>query len=133
MNGKILIIDEDMKFIRTISQVLEAEKYEVISPNDFDKDFDFDYFNAPDLIILEIMMLSDDIGTKFLKSLKTIIQEHHIPIIAVTDTKKKQFVSNDFYTEIDWKFVKNTLNKPVKVMDLLKCVRYVLSKQRIDA
>ena len=133
MNGKILIIDEDMKFIRTISQVLEAEKYEVISPNDFDKDFDFDYFNAPDLIILEIMMLSDDIGIKFLKSIKNIMQENHIPIIAVTDIRKRKFVSNDFYADIDWGLVKNTANKPIKASELLKRIRYVLSNCKIAA
>lgn len=129
---KILIIDDDVKFIQKSRNVLEGKNYDVCSNLDIGEDVDIDSIESPDLLILKIMMCGCERCIKLLKKFEKKLEENNIPIIAITDTKRDKYLSSEYYVDIDWKLVKNTLNKPVNTSDLLRCVDFTISKQEVS-
>ena len=102
---KILIIDDDVKFIQEARNVLEAKNYDVCTNLDIREDIDIDSIESPDLIILKIMMCGCEKCMKLLKKFEKKIKENKTPVIAITDTKRDIFclrsqihyVLQDFY------------------------------------
>lgn len=132
MSIKILIIDDDVRFIQEASDALEIKNYDVCSNLDIGEDIDIDSIESPDLIILRIMMCGCEKCIKILKKFEKKLEKNSTPIILVTDTKRDKYLSSEFYLDIDWKLVKNTLNKPVNTSDLLRCVNFTISKQEVS-
>lgn len=132
MNKKILIIDDDVRFIQEARDVLETKNYDVCSNLDIGEDFDIDTIESPDLIILKVMMCGCEKCIKLLKKFEKKLKKNNIPIIIVTDTIRDKYLSSECYLDVDWKLVKNTLNKPVNTSDLLRCVNFTISKQEVS-
>lgn len=132
MNKKILIIDDDVRFIQEARDVLETKNYNVCSNLDIGEDIDIDSIESPDLIILKIIMCDCEKCIKLLKKFEKKLKKDNTPIIVITDIKRDKYLSRECYMNIDWKLVKNTLNKPVNTSDLLRCVNFTISKQEIS-
>ena len=130
MPAKILIIDDDAKFIQEARNVLEAKNYSVCSNLDIGEDIEIDFIDDPDLIILKIIMCGCEKCIKLLEKIEKKIKKKNVPIIAITDTKRDKYLSNEFLMDIDWRLVKNTLNKPVNTSDLVRCVNFTIAKQQ---
>ena len=129
MGKKVLIIDDDVRFIQEASDALETKNFNVCSNIDIDEDIDIDSIEDPDLIILRIMMCCCEKCIKLLKKFEKKLKTNRTPVIAITDTKRDKYLSREFYVDIDWKLVKNTLDKPINPSDLLRCVNFIISKQ----
>ncbi|MFP4081837.1 MAG: response regulator [Candidatus Aminicenantes bacterium] len=80
---KVLIVDDDVDFVRLIGRKIAEAGFEVLTA--------FDAFQAtrqahkkdPDLIVLDIKLPAGG-GLGVLKNLKTSLKTNHIPVIAVT-------------------------------------------------
>ncbi len=130
MSARIIIIDDDIKFIEEAKNILESKNYNVCSNFDINGDVDIDPVESLDLIILKIMMEGCERCIKLFAKNKKKFEQNNIPIIAITDTERDKYLSNEYYMDIDWKLVKNTLNKPIKNSDLLRCVDFTISNQK---
>lgn len=128
-NHRILIIDDDVNFIQEARTVLGSRNYNVCSNIDIDEDIDIDSIDDPDLIILRIMMCCCEKCIKLLRKFTKKLKTNKTPVIVITDTKRDRYLSREFYVDIDWNLVKNTLNKPINPSDLLNCVNFIISKQ----
>lgn len=79
----ILVVDDDKKIVRGISDLLKASGYEVLTANDGEEAFDCHYENSTkiDLILLDVMMPKVD-GYEVLEELRN--QQCFVPIILLT-------------------------------------------------
>ena len=83
MTARILIVDDTPANLRLLEAKLTAEYFEVVTAADGMSALDIAAANAPDLILLDIMMPGLD-GFEVAKCLKSNPNTQHIPIVMVT-------------------------------------------------
>ncbi len=81
---KILIIDDDLTFQKTMSSKLVTMNYEVESAYDGEEGLKMALANKPDLILLDIMMPKMD-GLTVLKGLKSNKDLPTIPVLITSN------------------------------------------------
>ena len=116
-NSKILLIDDDLDFRRSIEIILKSKEYNVIFAPDGKQGFAKAKSENPDLIILDIMLPDGD-GFSICRELKETPATFQIPIIILTSISKKKGKS---YTDIIAYCHKadEFMKKPVEVDKLL--------------
>lgn len=83
MQKKILVVDDEKDITETLSFMLKAAGYDVITASDGEEGLKFAKEENPDLIILDVMMPKIN-GYKIARLLKYDNKYKHIPIIMVT-------------------------------------------------
>lgn len=83
MPKKILIVDDEKDITETLGFMLKAKGYEVVTGNDGEEGLKLAKEQAPDLIILDVMMPKIN-GYKICRLLKFDAKYKQIPIIMVT-------------------------------------------------
>lgn len=117
MPGRILVVDDILPNIKLLEAKLASEYYDIITAEDGTKAIDLAISQAPDLILLDVMMPGLD-GFQVCERLKSNVITAHIPVIMVTalsDTTDRvrglQVGADDF------------LSKPVRDVPLFARVR----------
>jgi len=127
---RILIIDDDPDITEAMKVVLENQGYTTDSAKDGSEGMERIKAAKPDLIILDVMMDTQDEGFLLSRELKKNHKYKHIPILMITSVKEKTGI--DFETaagDETWLPVEGYLNKPVKPEVLLEKVRTLLQEQ----
>jgi CheY-like chemotaxis protein len=88
MGNKILIIDDDVDFVESEKLLLESNGYEVIAAFDGQEGYRKALDENPDLILLDVVMTTEDEGFQIAHRLKRDIAHAHIPIIILSSMKK---------------------------------------------
>jgi CheY-like chemotaxis protein len=83
MPGKILIVDDDVDTLRLVGMMLESEGYDIIAAKNGQRAISLARSEAPDLIILDIMMPDVD-GYAVAAQLRREIATRSIPILIFT-------------------------------------------------
>lgn len=122
MGKKILIIDDEPQLVEMLSMRLEANGYEVISANDGQEGLEKARNDAPDLLILDLMLPKID-GFKVCGLLKNDSRFKKIPIILFSakaqeeDRKLGAEVGADVY-----------MTKPFEPVSLLEKIKELLGE-----
>lgn len=82
-NNKVLVIDDDRFMVRVISDCLEKEGFAVNGAYDFNSAMDKIYSNAPDIILLDVV-LPEMNGVEICRLLRNDTRTSHVPIIMLT-------------------------------------------------
>lgn len=90
---KILIIDDDSFFPKTLEGFLPKDKYFVITAVDGEDALNVLQKDIPDLIILDIMMPKLD-GPSFLKQIKSVKEYSNIPVIVSSNLSSTKKISD---------------------------------------
>ena len=90
---KILVIDDDQFFGKTLGAALPQGKYEVILAEDGQVGLDKVKEESPDLIILDLMMPKLD-GTGFLRALKEKGDTQKIPVLVSSNLSSVKKISD---------------------------------------
>ena len=83
MTARILVVDDIPANVRLLEAKLTAEYFEVLTANDGFSALEAARAQAPDLILLDVMMPGMD-GFEVAKRLKTDTKTRHIPIVMIT-------------------------------------------------
>ena len=83
MTARILVVDDIPANVRLLEAKLTAEYFEVLTANDGFSALEAAQAQAPDLILLDVMMPGMD-GFEVAKRLKTDTKTRHIPIVMIT-------------------------------------------------
>ncbi len=120
---KILIVDDEKDIVETLSFMLEAKGFEIISAYDGEEGLKLAKEESPDLIILDVMMPKIN-GYKICRLLKYDAKYKNIPIIMVTarsqDTDKligEETGADEYIT------------KPFEFSDVLEVINKYTSKE----
>jgi CheY-like chemotaxis protein len=118
--AKILIVDDDPDFVAYTSTVLESEGYEVVSAGSGDEGLRILEQEAPDLVVLDVIMASVLDGLNMSQKMAESAVYRQVPIIMVTsiaDTDYLALFPTDESIHID-AFV----TKPIAPKELLRQV-----------
>jgi len=120
----IAIIDDDPDILDTSSLVLNSKGFKIITANNPDDGYKIVKENAPDLIILDVMLNEPDDG--FFLAQKFRKEKIDTPIIMYTSVSKAigmEFGINELVP------VNEFVEKPISPAELIKKVETLLKKK----
>ena len=120
---KILIVDDDRDVFESMKIVLEAEGYAVDWAVNGTEAITKAKSGKPDLMILDVMMTTDDEGFQVSYAMRRDPQLTHVPIVMVTSVGSKTGFSFDRNRDQDFLPVNEFLEKPVDPKVLIDKVR----------
>ena len=83
MTARILVVDDIPANVRLLEAKLMAEYFEVLTASDGPSALEVDNAQAPDLILLDVMMPGMD-GFEVAERLRANPKTRHIPIVMIT-------------------------------------------------
>lgn len=129
-NAKILIIDDDPDIVESMTVVLESADYKVAVARSGEEGLRKVRQDKPDLVILDVMMETDDKGFDVAREIKWDQRLKEIPILMLTAIKEKTGL--DFGKEAgdeDWLPVDDYCDKPLNPDELISKVEALLKKK----
>jgi len=120
---KILIVDDDRDVFESMKIVLETEGYGVDWATNGAEAIQKAKAKKPDLMILDVMMNSDDEGFQVTYKMKQDAELSSIPIVMVTSVSSRTGFSFNRDRDEDFLPVNEFLEKPVDPRVLLDKVR----------
>jgi len=123
--AKILLVDDDPDFVEATRTVLESVPYEVIVAYDGDEGLVKVKEEQPDLILLDIIMPTQD-GFHVCEKLKSDPDLWHIPVIMLTSLSQQ--ISQTTYSLQDGMMLEadDFIDKPVRPQELLARIARLL-------
>ncbi|MHB1004335.1 MAG: response regulator [Chloroflexota bacterium] len=125
MQGKILIVDDDVDFQEATRAALEAEGYEVVAASDSKQGMEVVRHQRPDLVILDVMMswVLDGVGMS--NDLDRDPDLRRIPVIMVSSIASTEYAA-EFPTDQPL-HVDDFMSKPLKSAELVGKVKQILA------
>ncbi len=123
MQKKILIIDDDIDLVEAIRLTLENEGFAVIDAQDGQKGLEKIKKEKPDLILLDVMMKTQDEGFHIAYQIRNNEETADLPIIMLTAVGQETGFSFDKEKDEDFLPVNEFLEKPVNPDTLIELVR----------
>jgi len=121
MSQKILVIDDDIDLVEVLRIVLEKEGYAVLDAQDGERGIKMVREHKPDLIILDVMMNTEDEGFDVATRLDADPQLKQIPVIMLTAVG--QMTGYKYDKDKDNVPVEEYIEKPIMPNALLKVIR----------
>ena len=90
--AKILIVDDDAMILKLYSEILSKEGFEVSAAGDAKKGFDLAVSQAPDLILLDVMMPEVD-GTRAYECFSQDARTKGIKVVFLTALVREEEVA----------------------------------------
>lgn len=126
MAKKILIIDDDIDLVEALRITLEDSGFEVIDAQDGHKGIEKLKAESPDLVILDVMMGTQDEGFFVAYDIRNLPEFEDIPIIMLTAVKQETGFSFNKDNDEDFLPVNEFLEKPVDPDTLLELIKVSL-------
>ncbi len=125
---KILIIDDNIHFVKMNTAALEAAGFEVEAAFNADEGFTKVEFGQPDALVLDLMMERHDSGFTLAKRLKNHPSYRTIPILMLTAVGEATGYSFSMETDGYWMKTDDFADKPIEPDDLVERVNVLLKK-----
>lgn len=122
MAKNILVIDDDIDYVESVVNLLEAKGYAVASAHNGTDGVALAKANKPDLILLDVMMSTKDEGFNVARELQEVEDLKGTPVIMCTGVRKEMSLPFGFEPDETWLPVKQILEKPIKPEALLTAV-----------
>ncbi|MHB1414403.1 MAG: response regulator [Chloroflexota bacterium] len=126
--GRVLIVDDDVDFMRINGKVLRQDGYEVVEAYTGADGLEKARETKPDAVLLDFMMESNTEGASVAQALREDPDFKTTPILLVTAVRRIKPWWNGVKPDQEWLPVDKVLDKPVAPERLLAEVREVLSK-----
>jgi DNA-binding response OmpR family regulator len=128
MQKKILIIDDDIDLVEAMRLTLENADFEVIDAQDGQKGLEKIDKEKPDLVLLDVMMETQDEGFHIAYQIRNNPEISDLPIIMLTAVGSETGFSFDRDKDEDFLPVNEFLEKPVNPDRLIEYVRKCLGQ-----
>ena len=119
-NRKVMIVDDDKKFLDDLEQMLAFSGYDIVVQQDPHSVLPIASKEKPQVILLDLKMPGKS-GFQVAHELKSSPELQHIPIIAMTRSFK-----NDYKSLMDMCDIKRCLRKPFNPLDVIMEIEAVL-------
>jgi len=123
MPKKILIIDDDIDLVEAMRLTLEEAGFDVIDAQDGDRGILRIKKDRPDLIILDIMMGTQDEGFHVAYKIRSDKETADLPIIMLTAVGQETCFHFDKEADEDFLPVNEFIEKPVAPDRLVELVK----------
>ena len=126
--AKILIIDDDLGYVKSIRAILESKEYTVDTAHNRESAMEKIKKIKPDLILLDIMMDRLDDGFTLCYRLKHDSELKKIPILTISAITEKTGFKFSPATDGEYFEADDYMEKPVKTSDLLERIEKLLKR-----
>jgi DNA-binding response OmpR family regulator len=116
---RILIVDDNIHFVKMNTTALEAAGYEVEAAYNADEGFTKVEYGQPDAIVLDLMMERHDSGFRLAKRLKTHPVYRTIPILMLTAVGEATGFRFSMEKDGYWMNTDDFANKPLAPDELV--------------
>ncbi len=127
MEGKILIVDDDIDTLQLVGTMLERQGFQILAANNGEKAVRLAQEEIPNLIILDVMMPGMD-GYEVTRRLRATESTAYIPIILFTAKAQVDDKVVGFESGAD-----DYLTKPTHPAELIARVKTILSRPKTGA
>ena len=128
MQKKILIIDDDIDLVEAMRLTLENAGFEVIDAQDGQKGLEQIKVAKPDLVLLDVMMETQDEGFHIAYQIRNNNETSDLPIIMLTAVPSETGFSFDKEKDEDFLPVDEFLEKPINPDLLIDYVKKSLGQ-----
>jgi CheY-like chemotaxis protein len=125
---KILIIDDDIDLVEAMRLTLEDVGFEVIDAQEGQKGIEKIDSEQPDLVILDVMMGTQDEGFHIAYQIRSNPDTQDLPIIMLTAVGQETGFTFDKEKDEDFLPVSEFIEKPVDPDSLVEMVRQNLGQ-----
>ena len=115
---KILVVDDDIDFVRPIKRLLEVNRYKVIEARDGKEGLEKACSEKPEVILLDVMMTRLGEGFDTFRELRGRVDTKNIPVFMITSINDS--VPFRFNHDETWLPVDKFIEKPIPPETLLK-------------
>jgi len=123
MSKKILIIDDDIDLVEAMRLTLESAGFDVIDAQDGQKGIDKIRSDKPDLVLLDVMMGTQDEGFHIAYQIRNDEEMADLPIVMLTAVGQETGFSFDKEKDQDFLPVNELLEKPINPDTLIEIVK----------
>jgi DNA-binding response OmpR family regulator len=123
MPKKILIIDDDIDLVEAMRMTLESAGFEVVDAQEGEKGIAKIESENPDLVILDVMMGTQDEGFHVAYQIKNTESMADLPIIMLSAVGQETGFSFDKDKDEDFLPVNEFIEKPVNPAVLIEVVK----------
>ncbi len=128
MQKKILIIDDDIDLVEAMRLTLENAGFEVIDAQDGQKGLEKIEKEKPDLVLLDVMMETQDEGFHIAYQIRNNEETADLPIIMLTAVGAETGFSFDKEKDENFLPVDEFIEKPVNPDTLIEYVKKSLGQ-----
>ena len=116
---RILIVDDDIEYVESNKELLEAGGYEVLTAHDGKSGFELAKKEKPDLMILDVMMATKTEGFDVARKIPSSPELKEMQVLLVTGVRRE--MNLPFHVEPDdtWLPVDKVFEKPIEPQTLL--------------
>ena len=122
MTDRILVVEDQPRVVRLVSEILRAVGYEVLVAGDGEQALAMVSLEQPDLVLLDVLLPGDMDGYKICRRLREFSS---VPIIMLTAKARDVDVLTGFDAGAD-----DYLTKPFNAKELIARVKAVLRRSR---
>ena len=123
MKNKIIIIDDDIDLVEAMRLSLESAGFEVIDAQDGEHGLEKVRSENPDLVILDVMMGTQDEGFHVAYQIRANKNTQDLPIIMLTAVGQETGFDFDRERDEDFLPVNEFLEKPVNPESLIEMIK----------
>lgn len=128
--AKILIVDDDPDYTKSLQAILESGQYTVVTAANRTEGMDKIRDDKPDLVILDVMMSTWSDGFEISRELKNDPQYKDMPILILTAVKERTGLGfKSSAGDPVWMPVDGFLDKPVEPQILLAEVEKLITQK----
>lgn len=124
--AKILLVDDDVDFVESTKDLLEAHNYEVDFAYDGKTGVKKAKENKPGLMVLDVMMTTKTEGFEVAREIAGDDELKSMPVIMMTGIRKDMNLNYGFEPDEDWLPVTEFLEKPVEPAKFIATVEKLL-------
>ncbi len=126
-DGKtILLVDDDVDFVESNKDLLEAYGYRVLVANDGASGLELAKKEQPDAMILDVMMATNTEGFEIARKIPELPELQKMHVLLVTGISQDMHLPFDFGPDETWLPVDRVLEKPIAPARLLSEIQKVL-------
>ena len=123
MKNKIIIIDDDIDLVEAMRLTLEGAGFDVLDAQDGEHGIEKVRSESPDLVILDVMMGTQDEGFHVAYQIRANKDTQDLPIIMLTAVGQETGFDFDRERDEDFLPVNEFLEKPINPELLLELVK----------
>jgi len=120
-NQKILVVDDDEHILRSLSQYLELEEFQVVSASNGQDALALFASEKPDMLVLDVMMPGMD-GFQVLESIRGNPDTAKVPVLMLTARDQHSDIMRGYQMGAT-----SYLVKPFNLDELVEAIREVFS------
>lgn len=111
--AKILLVDDDVDFVTSNTDLLEAHGYQIISAHDGAAGLELAKREHPDLMVLDVMMATKTEGFEIARKIPAAPELRNMPVLLVTGIRSEMKLGFRLEPDETWLPVNRILEKPI--------------------